>query len=177
MEIYTGTGDRGRTSLFDESRVAKDSARVESYGTVDELNSVLGFVRSGLENEEIAELIFSVQRELFDLAGELAAPAGEDFPEKIEEEHIERLEEKIDSYLEMMSEEDKGSFIVPGSSEASARLHMARTICRRAERRIVTLSRETEIRAVLLQYINRLSDLLYTLARYLEADLDYVDFE
>ncbi len=177
MEIYTGSGDKGRTSLFDNTRVSKDSRRVESYGTVDELNSLLGFARNSIEDQEIASIIFKVQRDLFDLAGELATVDEGDFPEKITEENVEYLEEKIDAFLASMNEEEKSRFIVPGSSESSARLHMARTVCRRTERRIVSLTREAEIRQVLLQYINRLSDLIYTLARYLEASLDYVDFE
>lgn len=176
MEIYTGTGDRGKTSLFDNTRVAKDSRRVESYGTVDELNSVLGFARNSIDDKKIKKLIFDVQRELFDLAGELATVDKEEFPEKISEKHVEKLEDEIDEYLSTMKEKEKERFIVPGSSESSSRLHMARTVCRRAERRIISLTREAEIRPVLLQYINRLSDLIYTLARYLESKLDYVEF-
>ncbi len=176
MDIYTGTGDAGKTSLFDNTRVAKDSKRVESYGTVDELNSVLGFARNSIENEKIKEIIFSVQRDLFDLAGELATVDEEDFPEKISDEDVDELEAKIDRFLDSMDEKEKSRFIVPGSSESSSRLHMARTVCRRAERRIISLTREAEIRPVILQYINRLSDLIYTLARYLESKLDYVEF-
>lgn len=177
MKIYTKTGDKGTTSLFDNNRVDKDSIRVESYGTIDELNSTLGFARNFIEDEEIQEIIFNIQRELFDVAGELATKDREQFPEKIEESHIEKLEEIIDNYLDKMTEEEKSKFIVPGSNKGSSALHMARTICRRAERRITTLSREEKINPVLQKYVNRLSDVIYTLARYTETNLDYVDFD
>lgn len=177
MKIYTKGGDKGKTSLFDNTRVAKDSLRVESYGTIDELNSFLGFAKNFVEVEEIYELICSVQRKLFNLAGELATTVGDEFPEKITESDIEFLEEKIDYYLAQMNEEEKSSFIIPGSSKASGALHQARTVCRRAERRITTLANKEDISYALQKYINRLSDLIYTLARYLETELDYVEFE
>ena len=177
MKIYTRSGDKGNTSLFDESRVPKDSARVESYGTLDELNSQLGMARSMLKNKEIAETIKKIQRELFNVAGELATPNSEDFPEKIEQENIEELEEVIDGLLDKMNKEQLSKFIIPGSNRCSAALHVARTICRRAERRIISLAREEEIREEVLKYVNRLSDVIYSLARYVETELDYVDFK
>lgn len=177
MKIYTKSGDKGTTSLFDNTRVAKDSLRVESYGTIDELNSSLGFAKNFVEEEEVYNIIRSVQRKLFNLAGELATPDWESFPEKINEEDIEFLEQKIDHYLDQMNKKEKSMFIIPGSSKASGALHQARTICRRAERRITTLAGEADISRDLQKYINRLSDLLYTLARYSEAELDYVEFK
>ena len=177
MKIYTKSGDKGTTSLFDNTRVAKDSLRVESYGTIDELNSSLGFAKNFVEEEEVYNIIRSVQRKLFNLAGELATPDWESFPEKITEEDIEFLEQKIDHYLDQMNKKEKSMFIIPGSSKASGALHQARTICRRAERRITTLAGEADISRDLQKYINRLSDLLYTLARYSEAELDYVEFK
>jgi len=177
MKIYTKSGDKGTTSLFDNTRVAKDSLRVESYGTIDELNSSLGFAKNFVEEEEVYQIIRSVQRKLFNLAGELATTDWESFPEKITAEDIKFLEEKIDYYLEQMNKEEKSMFIIPGSSKASGALHQARTICRRAERRITTLAGEADLSQELQKYINRLSDLLYTLARYSEAELDYVEFK
>ncbi len=177
MEVYTRTGDKGTTSLYDGSRVPKDSARVESYGTLDELNSQLGLARSLIAEERISQIIFRVQRELFDVAGELATSDPKKFPEKIGEAEVEQLESDIDSFLNSMNKKEKSRFIVPGSSQASAALHVARTICRRAERRTITLTGEAEIREVILKYLNRLSDLIYTLARYSEVKLDYVEFK
>lgn len=177
MKIYTRSGDKGNTSLFDDSRVPKDSARVESYGTLDELNSHLGMARSLVDDEDISEIIKRIQRELFDVAGELATPKGDDFPEKIKQKNIEELEEIIDNLLEKMNKEQLSKFIIPGSNRCSAALHIARTVCRRAERRIITLAREEEIREMLLKYVNRLSDVIYSLARYVETELDYVDFK
>lgn len=177
MDIYTRTGDKGKTSLFDNSRVDKDSIRVESYGTIDELNSSLGFARSFIEDEKIIEIIKKIQRELFNVAGELATGNGEEFPERVEKEQIENLEATIDDCFDAMNEKEKSQFIVPGSSKGSAALHVSRTICRRAERRITTLSRDEDISPLLQKYVNRLSDAIYSLARYSEVKLDYVDFK
>ncbi len=177
MKIYTKTGDKGKTSLYDNTRVHKDSTRVESYGTIDELNSSLGFSRNFVEDNDINEIILKIQRELFDVAGELATKDREKFPEKIEENHIESLEKIIDTYLSKMNKEEQSKFIIPGSNKASASLHVSRTICRRAERRILTLSKEEEVSPILMKYVNRLSDVIYTLARYQETKLTYVDFK
>ncbi len=176
MKIYTKTGDKGQTSLFDDTRVDKDSIRVESYGTIDELNSSIGLARSFIKDEETRKLLFEIQRSLFDVAGELATTKGEDFPEKIEKKDIKKLEGIIDHYLEKMNKEEKSMFIVPGSNQESAALHVARTICRRGERRMITLSKEAKIREDLIRYVNRLSDVLYAIARFLETNLSYVDF-
>jgi cob(I)alamin adenosyltransferase len=177
MKIYTKTGDKGQTSLFDNTRVDKDSIRVESYGTMDELNSSIGLARSFIKDEEIRKILFDIQRSLFDVAGELATTKGEDFPEKITKTDIKKLEGIIDQYLDKMNEEEKSMFIIPGSNRESAALHVARTICRRGERRILTLSKEADIREDLIRYVNRLSDVLYTVARFLETNLSYVDFD
>ena len=177
MKIYTKSGDKGKTSLYDNTRVAKDSLRVESYGTIDELNSSIGFAKNFIEEEEVYDILRSVQRKLFNLAGELASPDWKSFPEKITESDIDFLENKIDYYLAQMNKKEKSMFIIPGSSKSSGALHQARTICRRAERRITSLAAEADISSELQKYINRLSDLLYTLARYSEAELDYVEFK
>ncbi len=177
MKIYTKTGDKGQTSLYDNTRVDKDSIRVESYGTIDELNSSLGLARSFIEQREISDILFKIQRELFDVAGELATNDTSKFPEKITENHVEYLEEIIDNFLNKMNEEQQSKFIVPGSNRISGALHLARTICRRAERRILTLSRNERVSEVLMKYVNRLSDVIYILARYCETSLEYVDFK
>lgn len=174
MKIYTKTGDTGQTSLFDNTRVDKDSLRVECYGTIDELNSSLGFARNFISDKDIINIIYRIQRELFDIAGELATLDREKFPEKISEEHVEFLEKTIDNYLSQIPKVDK--FILPGSCKASAALHVSRTICRRAERRIITLSKHEEVSPILIKYVNRLSDCIYALARFSETELIYIDF-
>lgn len=176
MKIYTKTGDKGQTSLYDNTRVDKDDIRVESYGTIDELNSHLGLSRNFIEDKKIINIILRIQRELFDVAGELATMDKNKFPEKLNEDNIKYLENVIDEYLEKINKDQQFKFIIPGSNKQSASLHVSRTICRRAERRIITLSRTEEIRDLLIKYVNRLSDVIYTLARYLETDLIYVDF-
>jgi len=177
MKIYTKSGDGGETSLYDNTRVAKDHIRVESYGTIDELNSALGLARTFIEDELISNSIISVQRELFNVAGELATADHSKFPQKISEDKIESLEKEIDAMLEKINKEQMFKFVIPGSCNQSASLHLARTICRRAERRIVTLAREEDIRPEVIKYVNRLSDWLYALARILECSVDYVDFK
>lgn len=175
MKIYTKTGDKGQTSLYDGTRVDKDSLRVESYGTVDELNSYIGFASKFVEDESIKESLQKIQIRLFFVAGELATVEEGKYKYKIREEDIESLEKIIDDYLPKIK--GANAFIVPGSSEASAALHVSRTICRRAERRILTLKRNEEVSDSLLKFVNRLSDVLYTYARYLESELTIMDFE
>ncbi len=175
MKIYTKTGDKGQTSLYDGTRVDKDSLRVESYGTVDELNSSIGFAMKFIEEDEIKEKLKKIQMRLFFVAGELATLEEGKYVYKIKEEDIAALEKIIDDYLPKISGVDK--FIVPGSSIAAAALHVSRTICRRAERRILTLKREEQVSDILIKFVNRLSDVLYTYARYLENDLTIMDFE
>ena len=175
IKIYTKTGDKGQTSLYDSTRIDKDSLRIESYGTIDELNSYLGLARNFIEEKEIADIILEIQRDLFKVAGELATIDSEKFPEKVNEDNILKLENIIDTYLEKIDKTDK--FIVPGSNRASASLHVARTVCRRAERRVITLSKSENIRKLLVKYINRLSDVMYALARYLETELIFINFE
>ncbi len=175
MKIYTKTGDKGQTSLYDGTRIDKDSLRVESYGTVDELNSSIGLAVKFVEDETISESLKKIQMRLFFVAGELATVEEGKYKYKIKEEDIEALEKIIDDYLPKISGADK--FIVPGSSTAAAALHVSRTICRRAERRIITLKRNEDVSDVLLKFVNRLSDVLYTYARYLESDLTIMDFE
>lgn len=173
MNIYTKTGDKGQTSLFDNKRVFKDSLRVESYGTIDELNSSLGLAKNFVEEEEY-KLIHSIQRKLFDVGAELATEDPEKIPVKIYEDDVIHLEKMIDKYLALAKKPDH--FIIPGSSKASGFLHLSRTICRRAERRVISLSKESEVNPHLIKYLNRLSDLLYSLARYTEENYEEVEF-
>lgn len=175
MKIYTKTGDKGQTSLYDGTRIDKDSLRVESYGTVDELNSSIGFAMKFVEDESIRASLKRIQMRLFFVAGELATIEEGKYKYTVREEDIQALEKIIDDYIPIIKGADK--FIVPGSSTAAAALHVSRTICRRAERRIITLKRHEEVRDLLLKFVNRLSDVLYTYARYLESDLTIMDFE
>lgn len=175
MIIYTKTGDKGQTSLYDGTRVDKDSLRVESYGTIDELNSSIGFASKFVEDEAIREQLHKIQIRLFFAAGELATVEEGVYKYKIREEDIKALEGIIDEYLPKISGADK--FIVPGSSKAAAALHVSRTVCRRAERRILSLKRHETVSDVLLKFINRLSDVLYTYARFLESELTIMDFD
>ena len=175
MKIYTKTGDKGQTGLYDGTRIDKDSTRVESYGTIDELDSSLGFARNFIEDDEIVNIIYKIQRDLFDVSGELATIDKTKIPRKILEVDVEYLENIVDIYIEKIPKVDK--FIIPGSNKACASLHVARTICRRAERRILTLSKHDEVNPFLIKYVNRLSDCIYSMARFLETDLVYVNFD
>ena len=166
MKIYTKTGDKGDTSLFGGQRVPKDALRIEAYGTVDELNSVLGIVRADNKDGEIDEILDRIQNELFDLGADLATPRSATSKQikRIEARDSLYLEKKIDqleSHLKPLK-----SFILPGGSAVAARLHFARTVCRRAERTVVRLSRNEDIGDGIIVFLNRLSDLLFVLARY-----------
>lgn len=168
MKIYTKTGDKGETGLFDGTRVPKHDPRVEAYGDVDELNALLGTVRAFLNDREIGEVLASVQRDLFAVGAQLADPkfGQRSRKEKVvmSEAQVKALEEAIDRCETELP--PLKHFILPGGSHAGALLHLGRTVCRRAERRIVALKDQgISIPAILLVYINRLSDLLFTLAR------------
>lgn len=160
-KIYTRTGDDGTTGLGDGTRVAKDSARVAAYGTVDELNSALGLVLAQALPAAIAEGLTEIQHELFDLGGELCIPGSA----MIHEADIARLEHRLDALnADLPALKD---FILPGGGPAAAHCHLARTICRRAEREVVTLSHHDAVRGEAIRYLNRLSDLLFVIARVL----------
>jgi cob(I)alamin adenosyltransferase len=160
-KIYTKTGDDGTTGLGDGSRVAKDSARVGAYGTVDEANSCIGLVLASEIPEDVRSLLVSVQHQLFDLGGELCIPGHA----AIFDADIERLEQHLDAFNEPLPA--LKDFILPGGGEAAARCHIARTVVRRAERETVALSRHDAVRPEAIRYLNRLSDLLFVLARVL----------
>ncbi len=169
--IYTKTGDDGDTGLGDGARVPKDHPRVAAYGSVDELNAVLGLLlTSGTSvDTSIADLIRGIQNDLFDVGADLCVPqAADEEPGKvlrIQPEHAARLESAIDHWNAGL--EPLKSFILPGGSPAAAWCHLARTVCRRAERDLVTLRRTEPINPAVLIYLNRLSDLLFVLARVL----------
>ena len=160
-KIYTRTGDKGTTGLGDGSRVDKDSLRVETYGTIDELNSLVGLVLASKLDEEIRNCLTRTQHELFDLGGELCMPGYVLIPEIC----VNQLENDLDRFNEDLP--PLKDFILPGGSEAAARCHLARTVCRRAERLMVSLSKTEDINEVSLRYLNRLSDLLFVIARVL----------
>lgn len=175
MKIYTRKGDKGETGLIGGTRVLKSALRVEAYGEVDELNAVLGWIRTKLTDETIRQDLLQIQRDLFAVGAQLADPRSgsgtgptghvEQKAEKagVHEGRVRELEGIIDRYDTVLS--PLRAFILPGGSEGGALLHLARTICRRAERRIVALARDEPLSPVLISYINRLSDLLFTLAR------------
>ena len=168
MRIYTRTGDKGDTGLFGGGRVGKDDARVEAYGEVDELNAVLGLARSIELMPRIDEVLVPIQRDLFSLGALLATPEHEKMRQhlekaRIDDERIAQLERAIDAgEVEL---EPLRAFILPGGTPKAAALHVARTVCRRAERRVVALRRDVEIPELVVVYLNRLSDLLFVLAR------------
>ncbi|HEY0505998.1 MAG TPA: cob(I)yrinic acid a,c-diamide adenosyltransferase [Lysobacter sp.] len=160
-KIYTRTGDDGTTGLGDGSRVAKDSARVAAYGTVDEANSCIGLVLATDVPDDIRALLTTVQHQLFDLGGELCIPGHA----AIFDADIERLEQQLDAFNDPLP--PLKDFILPGGGEAASRCHVARTVVRRAEREAVSLSRLEAVRPEAVRYLNRLSDLLFVLSRVL----------
>ena len=168
MKIYTKTGDSGDTGLFGGGRVQKDDPRVEAYGDVDELNAVIGLARAMEPMPRIDEILVPMQRDLFSIGALLATP-DRDKMEKhlskasIDDRRITGLEQAIDDCEAEL--EPLKAFIIPGGSRKGAVLHVARTVCRRAERRVVSLQRDEEIPPLVVIYLNRLSDLLFMLAR------------
>jgi cob(I)alamin adenosyltransferase len=161
-KIYTRTGDDGTTGLGDGTRVPKDGERVEAYGTVDELNSSLGVLLAvpGLPLQ-VCECLVGIQHELFDMGGELCIPGHQ----AITPDHTLRLEQTLDGFNDALP--PLKEFILPGGGPAAAACHVARTIARRAERRVLTLSRRESVSPDIIKYLNRLSDLLFVLARVL----------
>jgi cob(I)alamin adenosyltransferase len=166
--IYTKTGDTGETALGDGSRVPKDHPRVTAYGTVDEVNAVLGLLLAGCPDFAEAPLLRSIQNDLFDVGADLCVPeadaAATHPPLRVQEQQVKRLEAAIDRLNADLR--PLRSFVLPGGSPASAWCHLARTVCRRAERDLVTLLRSERVNPQVLVYLNRLSDLLFVLARH-----------
>lgn len=165
MKIYTKSGDDGKTGLFQGPRVSKDDARIEAYGTVDELCAVLGIARAADIPDDVEPALERIQHQLFSLGAELATPDpsqhGTTLIGPTDTDWIEETIDQFDGKLPSLK-----TFILPGGSPAAAALHHARVVCRRAERRVVTLSRATELSTEALTYLNRVGDLLFVLARY-----------
>jgi len=168
MKIYTRTGDRGETALFGGGRVSKDDPRVAAYGDVDELNSALGVARAAEPAELFDGELEAIQRDLFSLGGHLATPD----PDKVRKalSKAELSAERISAFERSIDAADAElaplrAFVLPAGSPKAAALHLARTVCRRAERSVVSLARQSEVPALFLTYLNRLSDYLFTLAR------------
>ncbi len=166
MKIYTKTGDKGSTALVGGLRVAKDSLRVECYGTVDELNSLLGLVNAEIGSDDVKELLANIQNRLFTMGGELATPSNKSElnSNKLKDDDILLLENSIDKYENNL--EPLKQFILPGGSRGASLLHLARSVCRRAERLVTSLSKNEKLSELILIYLNRLSDLLFVLARF-----------
>ena len=169
MKIYTRGGDAGETSLFGGERVRKSAPRVSAYGEVDELNSVLGVARAELEPADLRAMLETIQSSLFDLGGELATPNAPERSAKgkvgprVAESDVVELEgwiDRLETELEPLR-----NFILPGGARAAALLHLGRTVCRRAERAVIGLAEQEAVAAVLIRYLNRLSDLLFVMAR------------
>lgn len=166
MKIYTKTGDDGTTALFDGTRVPKNHERVELYGDVDELNSVIGVAASFIKHEDFIKELHGTQKDLFALGAQLANPKHKKQKDKADfsEEKITALEHSIDTMEKLLV--PMTSFILPGGSQAAAFLHLARTVCRRAERKLVALAAHETMDPLYIHFLNRLSDYLFVAARY-----------
>jgi len=160
-KIYTRTGDKGDTGLADGSRVAKDAPRIEAMGAIDELNSAIGVLLCEAMSDALRACLTNVQNDLFDLGGELSVPGHA----ILADSHVERLEAELDALNASLPA--LKDFILPGGSRAAALAHVARTVCRRAERRVITLSKSEPVPALACPYLNRLSDLLFVASRVL----------
>jgi len=165
--IYTRGGDQGETSLGDGSRVSKLDCRIGAFGTVDELNSAIGVVLAGDVPEVMREPLTRIQNELFDVGADLSVPWGVSDRLRVDQAMIDALEQLCDDFNADLTE--LRSFVLPGGTEAAARLHVARTICRRAERDVLLGAQEVDLNPLVLRYLNRLSDLLFILARAANA--------
>jgi len=168
MKIYTKTGDKGMTSLFGGKRVWKDNLRIDAYGNVDETNTFIGLALTEIVDTDLIETLTTIQSNLFVVGSDLASPLDNDKPNqkipRVNQDFIDKAEKEIDFYNDKLPELKQ--FILSGGTKGAAFLHTARTVCRRAERKVITLSREENIGNFISVYLNRLSDLLFVLARY-----------
>jgi cob(I)alamin adenosyltransferase len=172
VKIYTRTGDRGDTALFGGARVAKNDPRIEAYGTVDETNSVIGVARASWPSSPIDAQLHQAQIDLFEIGAHLASPGTSRFS-GVDAARIEELEQAIDAMTAELA--PLTSFILPGGSLAAAQLHVARTVCRRAERLVVALQDDSQPTQSTIAYLNRLSDYLFTAARFANLKLGVAD--
>jgi cob(I)alamin adenosyltransferase len=168
MKIYTKSGDKGETGLYGGERIAKDSLRIEAYGTIDELNSFIGLTITEIIDIEVKKLLDKIQNTLFTLGSDLSAPDNEknkkhNIP-RISNNHYKEIEKEIDRFDSQLP--GLRNFILPGGCKSSALLHICRTICRRAERRVVSLNNIENLSSDIIIFLNRLSDLFFVLARY-----------
>ena len=169
MKIYTRTGDEGETGLFGGQRIGKNDLRVKAYGEVDELNALLGLAEARIMDNRASLIMRAVQSDLFTLGADLATPKGvKKAPTRLKAERSKRLEEHIDRLDSDLPE--LTSFILPGGTEAAATVQVCRTVCRRAERSVVDLGEVEEINTAIVVYLNRLSDFLFVLARFLNHE-------
>ena len=173
MKIYTKTGDAGDTGLFGGGRVPKDDARVRAYGEVDELNAALGAAVADVPADFELAALQTIQRDLFAIGAELATPDQAKQRAKVAPNQVEALERLIDAHEATLA--PLKNFILPGGTPKAAALHLARTICRRAERAVVSLARDQQINPLIIQYLNRLSDLLFVLARVVNKQAGRAD--
>jgi len=167
-KIYTKTGDDGTTGLFGGARLPKDHIRIEAYGTVDELNAVIGWLMSTIPDKQIDTLLQTIQSRLFTVGSNLASEPGKDMitPDLVEDD-VNLIEQSIDKMQENLPA--LKHFIMPGGSPSVSAAHLARTVCRRAERRCVTLKQTSAVEPIIILYLNRLSDFFFVLARWLGA--------
>ncbi|MDP3115351.1 MAG: cob(I)yrinic acid a,c-diamide adenosyltransferase [Candidatus Cloacimonadaceae bacterium] len=165
MSIITKTGDRGQTSLYSGERIWKDDARVDAYGSIDELDAHIGDAKHLLANPELQELLIDLQNKLYRVMGELASPTAV-YPYPICENDVDEITERIKAFE---TQTPVTGFVIPGSTPASAKLDICRTIARRAERRVISLSRHEEVSEEILSFMNRLSDFFFIMARHIEA--------
>lgn len=170
MKIYTKTGDEGQTGLFGGTRLHKDEIRIEAYGTVDELNAHIGLLRDGISDQDTTGILIEIQDRLFTIGSILASEPGKENLQipKLKSEDVILLEQEMDKMNELLP--PMRSFVLPGGHELVSQCHIARCVCRRAERRVVSLARNEKVESIVLQYLNRLSDYLFVLSRKVSSD-------
>lgn len=171
MKIYTKTGDTGQTSLYGGKRLSKADLRVEAYGTLDELNSWLGLIKDEIHGTHIKDLLKEIQDRIFTISSHIASDPEKEMPlPDIFEQDISLLETEIDKMTEHL--EPLKFFILPGGHRKVSEIHIVRTVCRRAERMIVSLSEQSQVESIIITYLNRLSDFLFVLARFISKELE-----
>ena len=172
MKIYTKTGDQGMTSLYGGKRISKDDIRIEAYGTVDELNSYIGLLISSLPNDDQKDLLFEIQKRLFTIGSILASDPTKEMPTPdLLDSDIELLENAMDNMDAQLT--PLRTFVLPGGSDSNSKAHICRTVSRRAERRIISLSGVAELDPIVIKYLNRLSDYFFILSRKIAHDLGH----